>query len=323
MDVTINHSTLPSGMALPRVALFGLDCAFSIIVLRGLIEHGFRVAGVYLAGPRSRTGLIPLPPTTSALPFHDAGDRPPGMRATAGALGVPLFMAGDLRALETQEAIVRQEADIACCACFSRLVPPALYERFPLGGINLHPSLLPELRGPDPGFWTFRRGDGRSGLTIHRLSPRFDTGAVLAQQPFELPDGALESEWERMAAELGVAQLAELLPRLATGGAEEREQDERHATQARWPRRADFLVDRTRPARAAFNFVRGLAERGHPFYVELDGELYRLRPPFSYGADASDAPAGDDVRAVPCNPGVLFARLLPAATDDLAVIRVT
>lgn len=323
MNATINGSTLPPSAARPRVALFGLDCAFSVIVLRGLVEHGFPVAGVYLAGPRSHAGLIPRPPVDGKLPLHADAGRPPGMRATAGKLGVPLFLAGDLRAAETQQAITAQPADLACCACFSQLVPPSLYERFPLGGLNLHPSLLPDLRGPDPGFWTFRRGEGQSGLTIHRLDAHFDTGAILAQQSFQLSDGALESEWERRAADLGVALLAELLPRLAAGGAEEQAQDERGATHARWPHRRDFLIDRARPARVAFNFVQGLSERGHPFYAELDGELYRLRPPFAYGTDQTDAPAGEDVGAIPCNPGLLFARLLPAATDDLAIIRAT
>jgi methionyl-tRNA formyltransferase len=293
------------------VALFGLDCSFSIIVLRGLVEHGFPVAGVYLPGPRSHAGVIPLPARDSTLPLHDEHGRPPGMRATAGSLDVPLFTAGNLRDLETQAAILVRGVDVACCACFSELLPKALYSRFPLGGINLHPTLLPDKRGPDPAFWTFKQGDGRAGMTIHRLNPRFDAGAILAQRPCQLLDGATEAEWERLMGDLGVELLVDLLPRLASGTAQEHAQDDSQATYAPWPSRGDFNIDRDRPARAAFNFARGLEARGYPFIVELDGEPYRVAEAVGYADDATSARPGEDVVAVPCNPGVLFARLAP------------
>ncbi|OGQ92390.1 MAG: hypothetical protein A2284_09070 [Deltaproteobacteria bacterium RIFOXYA12_FULL_61_11] len=76
------------------------------------------------------------------------------------------------------------------------LVSATYPERFPIhvlrcarfGGINLHPSLLPELRGQDPCFWAVRRGLRRSGLTIHRMDEQFDRGPVLAAAAFEVED---------------------------------------------------------------------------------------------------------------------------------------
>ena len=311
MNVTTQQSTLPPNTPRPRVALFGLDCAFSIMVLRGLVEHGFPVAGVFLPGPRSHAGLIPLPSRNAALPLHTDSDQQPSMRSIAGALDVPLFTAGNLRDPDTQAAILDQGAEIACAACFSELIPKALYNAFPLGGINLHPTLLPDKRGPDPAFWIFKEGEGRGGMTIHRLSPRFDTGAVLAQQPQQLPDGTTEAEWERRMADLGVDLLADLLPRLADGTAAEHVQDDALATYAPWPTRGDFVIDCNRPARAAFNFVRGLEARGYPFIVELGDGPYRVVEAVGFTDDANGAPAEADVAAVPCNPGVLFARLAP------------
>ena len=47
--------------------------------------------------------------------------------------------------------------------------------------VNLHPSLLPALRGPDPAFRTLERGLETSGLTLHTVADGFDDGAILHQ----------------------------------------------------------------------------------------------------------------------------------------------
>jgi methionyl-tRNA formyltransferase len=51
-----------------------------------------------------------------------------------------------------------------------------------LGGVNVHPSLLPRHRGPDPYFWAIDSGDDQSGATVHRLAPEYDSGDLLLQE---------------------------------------------------------------------------------------------------------------------------------------------
>lgn len=53
-------------------------------------------------------------------------------------------------------------------------------------GINLHPSLLPDLRGPWPIPWIILKGMKESGVTIHKLSRKFDEGDILIQGKFEV-----------------------------------------------------------------------------------------------------------------------------------------
>ncbi|MEZ4640893.1 MAG: formyltransferase family protein [Caldilineaceae bacterium] len=57
----------------------------------------------------------------------------------------------------------QSRVDVACVACFNRIFPADLLT-LPHGFLNLHPSLLPHYRGPDPIFWQLRDGvqtDGR------------------------------------------------------------------------------------------------------------------------------------------------------------------
>lgn len=70
-----------------------------------------------------------------------------------------------------------------------------------LRGINLHPALLPVGRGAWPMPVTILRGLTESGVTLHKLAPRFDEGDILAQTPFPVaPDETLPSLTAKLQA---------------------------------------------------------------------------------------------------------------------------
>ena len=51
---------------------------------------------------------------------------------------------------------------------------------------NLHPSILPEYRGPSPIFWSLREGKKKFGASIHTVTENLDEGRVVASSRFEL-----------------------------------------------------------------------------------------------------------------------------------------
>jgi methionyl-tRNA formyltransferase len=69
-------------------------------------------------------------------------------------------------------------------------VPRAFRETARLGGIGVHPSLLPRHRGPDPYFWAIDAGDETTGVTAHVLEDEYDTGAILGQETL-----AIDPSW--------------------------------------------------------------------------------------------------------------------------------
>lgn len=70
-------------------------------------------------------------------------------------------------------------ADVLLCAGFPRRIPSRAFDALPLGGLNVHPSLLPAHRGPRPVERTILAGDATTGVTIHRLSAEFDAGDIV------------------------------------------------------------------------------------------------------------------------------------------------
>lgn len=55
-----------------------------------------------------------------------------------------------------------------------------------LGAVNVHPSLLPAFRGPDPLYWIATQKVRRSGVTVHQVDQGIDTGPIVLQDSFPL-----------------------------------------------------------------------------------------------------------------------------------------
>jgi len=70
---------------------------------------------------------------------------------------------------------------------------------FPLGGLNIHPSLLPKLRGADPLFAVIEGDREACGLTFHKITAELDAGPVYCRQPLPLlPDDTYDRLYYRV-----------------------------------------------------------------------------------------------------------------------------
>lgn len=65
-------------------------------------------------------------------------------------------------------------------------LPDSLIQLPLYDALNIHPSLLPLYRGPNPWFWIIKNGDTHSGITIHKLTRDFDQGDIVYQLKFPL-----------------------------------------------------------------------------------------------------------------------------------------
>jgi methionyl-tRNA formyltransferase len=187
--------------------------------------------------------------------------------------------------------------------------------------LNLHPSPLPRGRGPDPLFWLFREpegaGAGGAGATVHLMDRGLDSGPILLQERFALADGTTGPELELRAASVGAGLLARAVRTALDGEAEPRTQEEADATAYPMPTEADFVVTPDRPARWAFNFLRGTAGRGYPHRLVVGERAWLVRAARGYDPEGTlPAPfveSGGEVR-VRCAPGVLTVTTYDART---------
>lgn len=119
-------------------------------------------------------------------------------------------------AMQRQGAdLIRQRSiEFILVACWPYLIAEALRRAASCAALNLHPSLLPAYRGPDPLGAQLACGDFNFGVTLHQLNQHFDRGDIIAQQALgDVGSTPVRRQLERQCAELGVDLFIDALAR--------------------------------------------------------------------------------------------------------------
>jgi methionyl-tRNA formyltransferase len=146
--------------------------------------------------------------------------------------------------------LVRELApQLLVVAAFGKIFRQAFLDMFPLGGINLHPSLLPRFRGPSPISAAILAGEPETGVTIQRIALRFDTGDILARERHPLRGDETTAALTEQLAILGAELLERVLADIASGSPPESlPQKEEDATYCRALSKEDGLIRWEEPA---------------------------------------------------------------------------
>lgn len=307
----------------PRIIYCGMFGALSRVPLAALLAAGVGVRAVVVPGEArgGRDGAVqPLtpPPGWAARPSGPTAALHRTIVELAWERGIPALAVDRLDGAAVA-ALAAFAPDLIAVSCFPARFPPALLALPPLGCLNLHPAPLPRGRGPAPLFWAFREGWERGGVTVHLLDEGLDSGPIVARADVALSDGLTGAELELRCAALGAELLGAAVRDLAASAASPTPQDEARATSQPWPRAADFIVTLERPARWAFNFIRGTAGWGHPHLLAVGDERFVVHAARGYDPAARlDAPIArdGDLLRVQCAPGVLTVAVATAAKRD-------
>lgn len=258
-----------------RIAFFGMEGVFSRAPLWHLLQANVDVAAVIVPAmlPTSHGGdLRPLAPPRVRIDVPLlAPSAEPTIVGLAWQRGIPVFEVSRLKSQATREALAALAPEALAVACFPRLLPADLLAVPRLGGYNVHPSLLPAYRGPEPLFWVFHAGLERAGVTVHQLDAGADTGDIAAQHSVALPDGIGYSDAQRRLSDVGGRLLVQVLADAQAGRLTCQPQPAMAAPAAPMPTDDDFRIDAGWTVRRAFNFMRGLAEWGQSFTIETNG----------------------------------------------------
>ncbi len=282
--------------------LFAGTPALAVPSLR-VAAHAHDVVGVLTAPDRpAGRGRAPLSPPAAAA---------------ARELGLALLQPPSLDADAAQR--VRELApDLLVVAAYGRIFRRDFLSIFSLGGMNLHPSLLPRYRGPSPIPAAILNGDAETGVTIQRLALKFDTGDILAQRVHLLRGDETTAALTEALAREGAELLGEVLAAVAAGRTPEaRAQREELATYCRPLKKEDGTVDWAGPAALIERKVRAfdpwpramtrmagetlLLLKSHVYPDNLGGDRGRGAPGEVLAADAGHGllvRTGDGILAV-------------------------
>jgi len=223
--------------------------------------------------------------------------RPSPAREIANTLGLPVLTPERPRGDEFLARIRALGPELSVVVAYGHILRREVLDVPPLGSVNVHASLLPELRGAAPINWAIARGYEDTGVTIMRMVEEMDAGPILHAIREPILPGETASELTMRLSELGAEALVEALTVMEAGGLVEEDQDHARATFAPKVDRDVARIAWTRPARELEWHVRAM-DAVPGAWTELDDVPVKLfRPVVQDPTSGGSAPPGTVVAA--------------------------
>jgi methionyl-tRNA formyltransferase len=189
----------------------------------------------------------------------------PGMKGIAEKHGVLVFQPESVNTPEGIAALQSLRPDLLVVAAYGQILSPEVLGVPPLGGINVHASLLPKYRGAAPIAWAIYHGETRTGVTIIKMSPSLDAGDMLAQEALDIGPQETAGELETRLAPLGARLAVQVIGQTAAGTVHGVKQDKSLATKAPKLKKEHGLIDWNRTAEQVCNHVRAMQPWPTPY----------------------------------------------------------
>ncbi len=193
-------------------------------------------------------------------------DRPSGreremvrqIKQIAVERGVPVYQPESVNTPEGVERVASFRPDLLVVAAYGQILSADVLNTAPLGGINVHASLLPKYRGAAPIAWAIYHGETRTGVTIIRMSTKMDAGDMLAQEAIDIMPEETAGELEARLAPLGAKLALAVIEQLVSGQARGIKQDPQLITKAPKLKKEHGLIDWLRTAIQVCNQIRAM-----------------------------------------------------------------
>lgn len=231
------------------------------VCLETLLAQGFPVCGVFTKPdtPQNRGMKLTQPPVKQMALAH----------------GLPVFQPEGLRDGQVVAQLQALQPDVIAVVAYGKLLPEEILRLPRLGCINIHASLLPQLRGSGPVQWAVLQGLRETGVTAMYMAKEMDAGDIIDVRRTEIgPDETAGQLLERLAGLAG-SLLADTLRSLQDGTAHRTPQNPAEVTYAPMLTKALCPMDFTKTAQELHNQVRGL----NPWPVAtmtLQGKRFRV-----------------------------------------------
>lgn len=234
---------------------------FSVPVLQRIIEDGYEVIGVVTQPDRpvGRKKVL----------------TPPPVKVEALKRGIPVFQPEKIRQKEEMEKILSLNPDLIITAAFGQILPNEILEAPVHGCINVHASLLPELRGGAPIHYALIQGKEKTGITIMYMVEKLDAGDILTQVEVAITEEDNVGTLHTKLSIAGAALLSETLPNLLVGKLTPIPQDNEKATFAYNIKREQEKIDWSKTGEEIYNHIRGL----NPWpvaFTTLEGQTLKI-----------------------------------------------
>jgi len=152
---------------------------------------------------------------------------------------VPVIGSADVNSQATLQQIKAWRPDLIISIYLNQLIKPELINLPPGGTLNVHPALLPRNRGIFPNFWIITDGEPETGVTIHWVDEKFDTGRILLQEKITVEPSDTVISLSYKSSILGAEMLVKAVKLVDSGNPPRLPQDNSQASYHSWPKPDD------------------------------------------------------------------------------------
>ena len=234
-----------------RIVFMGTP-EFAVESLKSLVEGGYNVVAV-VTQPDKPVGR------------HQDTLQAPPVKQYALEQGLPVLQPVKMKDPEFVEQLRGFRADLQVVVAF-RMLPEVVWAMPRFGTFNVHAALLPQYRGAAPINWVVINGETQTGVTTFFLDHDIDTGRIIMQEPFAIPDDAdVEYVYDglmHLGAGIALKTIEKLIA--ADGNIDSISQDELVAEQQELHHAPKIFKETCRisfglPAKKVYDFIRGLS----------------------------------------------------------------
>ena len=143
---------------------------------------------------------------------------------------IPVFSPDQLNNNETIDLIKTLKSDIWLVIAYGKIIPKIILDLMPNKVLNIHPSLLPQYRGPSPIQSSLKNGDTQTAVSLMQLDHLMDHGPIIAQQKIFIAPTDTYIELEQKIINTSAELLSEYLPPFLIGQITPQTQDDTQAS---------------------------------------------------------------------------------------------
>lgn len=177
-----------------------------------------------------------------------------------------------------RKLLISKNVDLVLVGTWQEKIKKDVYSIPMIGTVNVHPSLLPKYRGPNPYLQTILNGEKETGVTLHLLDDGYDTGAILSQEKVQISDTDTSKELREKSVRVARKLVSEFITDLNDKIITPIKQSEKHATYFPNISGDERMIDFTfQTSEEILRTVRAL----HPFlpcYITIDDKFLIINP---------------------------------------------
>lgn len=231
------------------------------VCLQQICETGHQVAAVYTKPdtPKNRGMKLAMSP----------------VKEYAVSQGIPVYQPVNFRDEQTVETLRQLAPDLVVVVAYGRILPQTVLDIPPMGCVNMHASILPELRGAGPIQWAILNHLPETGITSMYMSAGMDEGDIIEIRKTAIDPMETGAELMERLSHIAAQLACDTIDNLAQGKVVRTAQEHDKATYAPMLTKELCPIDWTQPLQYVIDQVRGLI----PWPVataEIQGKCFKI-----------------------------------------------